>query len=272
MHSGLVVALMVWLAASTGCTVCRHAKRTLFDEPAEYSARRDRPRSIKLYRQWAEEQWQQFSGDCGEGVEREEFGAGFRDGFVDYVYAGGTGEPPPVPPRKFWNAAWRNGEGHSASADWFSGYRVGSSVARDGGFRRAAIVLSSYQVPGAMPYFDHQVRPEAAPLPAGGEMVAPPRPELLPPTQAPPLPTPQVQPQLQAPAADEFSNTEDTVPWNDLAVELIRDANARDQRHAAQAAEPAPQESLPRRDYVLSDSAVRAVSSESRASQIKLIR
>jgi hypothetical protein len=76
---------------------------------------------------------------------------GFLDGFTDFVYAGGSGEPPPVPPRQFWNVEWRSPRGHEASQDWFSGYRHGARVARDGGFRQRAIVQSSVSWMGIHP-------------------------------------------------------------------------------------------------------------------------
>src|SRR5262245_40493593 len=37
-----------------------------------------------------------------EGTFSIHYADGFRQGFVDYLNAGGTGEPPPVPPRKYW--------------------------------------------------------------------------------------------------------------------------------------------------------------------------
>src|SRR5688500_7470219 len=68
---------------------------------------------------------------------------GFRDGFVDFVYLGGTGEPPPVPPRQFWNVMLRSPEGKVRANLWFDGYRHGAAVARDGGYRELGRVHSS---------------------------------------------------------------------------------------------------------------------------------
>ncbi|MCA9234812.1 MAG: hypothetical protein KDA44_05050 [Planctomycetales bacterium] len=199
------------IVAAAGCTVCQHAKRTLFEEPAQYSAKRDRPRSVKLYREWADQQWQLFAGDCGHEVASEEFEAGFRDGFVDYVYAGGTGEPPPLPPRKFWNAAYRNPDGHVGSADWFNGYRTGAAIARDGGFRRAAIVRSSYELGYASDMWDE---------PSGtGEPL--PNSEVIPPPPAEPTPLPQ--PQLNPPALPHVDPSDSTV-FDELEWETETDA------------------------------------------------
>lgn len=66
--------------------------------------------------------------------------AGFRDGFVDYVYAGGTGEPPPVPPRRYWNVGLRSPGGKARANDWFAGFRHGARSAHDGGYREMGTV------------------------------------------------------------------------------------------------------------------------------------
>lgn len=84
------------------------------------------------------------NGGCPEGPGAEEYALGFRDGFVDYVYAGGAGQPPPVPPRKFWNVAWRTPAGAAGAEQWFAGYRHGAQSARNGGYRENGVVHSSY--------------------------------------------------------------------------------------------------------------------------------
>ena len=192
--AALVLGAVLAGTVVSGCTVCRHAKRTLLDEPAEFSARRDRRRSIDLYREWAEYEWQQCAGRCGDGVDGGEFGAGFRDGFVDYVYAGGDGAPPPLPPRKFWNVAHRNPAGHAASHDWFAGYRQGAAAARDGGYRQQAIVQSSFEFSSALPYDYHGApgSPLSAPYGMPGEDV--PALPAAPLPAAPTLPAPRVDP------------------------------------------------------------------------------
>jgi hypothetical protein len=134
----LVLALVLCFASQTGCMVCRHARRTILEEPAEYSWKLDRARSLKVYRQWADEAWAAERGGIPDVAEDENYVLGFRDGFVDFVYAGGQGEPPPMPPRQFWNVAWRNPAGQAAAQQWFAGYRHGAQAARNGGYRQMA--------------------------------------------------------------------------------------------------------------------------------------
>jgi hypothetical protein len=134
--------VLATLLAAPGCTVCRQAKRTLCTEPLRYSAAVDRKRSLETYRSWAERAWMQECRTCGMPTS-DTYKAGFSDGFTDYVYAGGTGEPPPAPPREFWNLSERSPAGAAAANDWFAGYRHGARVARDGGYRQRGVVITS---------------------------------------------------------------------------------------------------------------------------------
>jgi len=130
-------------AVLPGCTLCKNAKRTILDEPSVFSWMEDREQSLETYRTWADRAWrEECSLDPEQSVSRA-YVEGFKDGFVDYVYAGGSGEPPPVPPRQFWNVDVRNPRGHSEAADWFAGYRHGSQLAREAGYRKRALVPSS---------------------------------------------------------------------------------------------------------------------------------
>ena len=137
---GMVTA---WCLVSSGCTVCQNAMRTMYHEPAAYSWKHDRRRSVEAYRQWADQAWLEESRMDPELPAPADYVMGFRDGFVDYVYAGGSGEPPPVPPRYFWNVVLRTPDGKQRADQWFAGYRHGALVARDGGYRELGRVHSS---------------------------------------------------------------------------------------------------------------------------------
>ncbi|MEX0643151.1 MAG: hypothetical protein WD468_10650 [Pirellulales bacterium] len=115
----------------------------MFIEPEAFYWKKDKRRSLAIYSSWADEAWSQQSQGCPELAGRTEYAVGFRDGFVDYVYGGGTGEPPLIPPRHLWNVDFRSEEGHQRADDWFAGYRHGAQVARDEGYRSLATVRSS---------------------------------------------------------------------------------------------------------------------------------
>jgi hypothetical protein len=78
-----------------------------------------------------------------EACQSIEYKRGFEDGFSDYLYAGGTGEPPPVPPRRLWNLDYRTPAGQNAVQNWFAGFRRGAGAARDAGYRRIVTVPAS---------------------------------------------------------------------------------------------------------------------------------
>jgi hypothetical protein len=185
----LPVFFALALLTLPGCVVYQHARRTLIHEPTAFSWKKDRIRSLKTYRQWADEAWASETGTCLD--PEDEFALGFRDGFVDYVYAGGDGEPPPVPPRQFWNLAWRSSQGQSAAQEWFAGYRHGADVAREGGFRNSGIVLSSYRWDGPGPSEFDGVQP---PITSGEELGDPIEPMPAPP-EGDPLDDGMIDPQ-----------------------------------------------------------------------------
>jgi hypothetical protein len=136
-------ALALWGVSATGCNLCYNAMRTVWYEPKAYSWKHDRRRSIESYSLWADAALADEASRCPDRFGEPDYIMGFRDGFVDFVYLGGTGEPPPVPPRQFWNVMLRSPEGNERANLWFDGYRHGAAVARDGGYRELGRVRSS---------------------------------------------------------------------------------------------------------------------------------
>lgn len=225
MHTGhsarAKLVLLLWTAAgacilsATGCSTCRQAKRTALDEPAEFSTKKDQQRSLQQYRAWADEAWAGYSRQCPPEGSSEALAAGFRDGFVDFVYAGGTGEPPPVPPRMYWNLAWRSPDGQRAADDWFVGYRAGAQMARDGGYRQSAIVQSSLWSTAASPEWAADAFGAGYSPPGGAhaspEVIAPPQPPLPEPLE---LPGPQPAPRGDAPPPRSNAPADEAAPMD----------------------------------------------------------
>jgi hypothetical protein len=185
-------AFVAWCISASGCTICQNAMRTVWHEPAAYSWKHDRRRSVEAYRQWADAALADEAGRCPDLFGEPDYVMGFRDGFVDFVYLGGTGEPPPVPPRHFWNVMLRSPEGKVRANLWFDGYRHGAAVARDGGYRELGRVHSSLVGFASGPQYSAHPWPldgsEAyghVPSPDGEPLPEPPRaaPALTPPVQ-----------------------------------------------------------------------------------------
>lgn len=166
----LTLALLTVLP---GCTVCLNAKRTILGEPSRFSWPADRKRSVEVYRAWADQAWGvECDSDPGASIT-DAYEAGFKDGFVDYVYAGGTGEPPPVAPREFWNVGRRNPHGHAAAAEWFAGYRHGAVVAREDGYRERSLAPTSAVLLGPRNEYHHEAAAQPIPSQQANELPVP---------------------------------------------------------------------------------------------------
>ena len=101
--------------------------------------------------------------------------------------AGGSGEPPPAPPRESCNIMLRSPNGQAEVADWYAGYRVGADVAHDGGYRERVTLQSS--VPLGPPDIALSVPLEVAPLVTPSGAPLPPdldAPDIAPTESAPP--------------------------------------------------------------------------------------
>jgi hypothetical protein len=200
-----IAALSVFCA---GCSLFRSAEQTLLIDPLTYSTRKDSQRTKHQYRQWADAAWQAEMAANPEPCQSIEYKRGFEDGFADYLYAGGTGEPPPVPPRRLWNLDYRTPAGQHAVENWFCGFRRGAGAARDAGYRTMVTVPSSVLLhqdsvavappPGAISEAKETNEAKAPKAPSPFEEVPSPipvefkgRPE--PHTPEPPQPLPQIE-------------------------------------------------------------------------------
>ncbi len=68
---------------------------------------------------------------------------GFLDGFADYLDAGGNGNPPPLPPRRYWRTEHENPDGYQAMQDWYRGYAQGAAAAQASGYRELVTICTS---------------------------------------------------------------------------------------------------------------------------------
>lgn len=145
--SNLPMALLLIAWLSSGCRLAQNAWLTSVAEPIHYSRNLDDKFSHKRFRQMAN-----AALDEARAIERAErddyycdpfsydYEQGFIDGFTEYLAAGGTGEPPPLPPRKYWRGKFQNPAGQQQIQDWFNGYRHGVAVAQVGDYRAFVVV------------------------------------------------------------------------------------------------------------------------------------
>jgi hypothetical protein len=88
----------------------------------------------------AKEAWRAAQVECPDQAFSRDYGCGFKAGFRDYLDAGGSGEPPAVPPFRYRLSGYDSPAGHQAIEDWYAGFRHGSAAARDSGLRALNVV------------------------------------------------------------------------------------------------------------------------------------
>jgi hypothetical protein len=191
--------LALWVIAlgllvSPGCTLAWNAKEVLTSRVRQHledCAERRRNRA------WAESAWEQVRAADPNESYTEDHARGFKAGFAAYLYKGGSGEPPPLPPPEYRSVRYQTPQGYRAIENWFAGYRHGAAVARESGYREwvtGPSALRSGPFPSESPpegsepgsgFFSGRgpelppapagLPPGSNPVPGGGELLPPPR-------------------------------------------------------------------------------------------------
>jgi hypothetical protein len=180
----LVAMTLCVLAA--GCSWIPYALNNMVETPTEVVERY----TLRCrFRRMAKDAWAQ----CGQGQNYSRYyERGFKEGFVEFLDADGTGNPPAVPPWWYRQNRFLTPEGQLEVEDWLAGYRQGALVARASGYRRivtVSVTLPPLHTPGPeAPQVPVIAAPEAA------VTLPPPRIQPAPGKEEPelvPLPTPQ---------------------------------------------------------------------------------
>jgi hypothetical protein len=210
------VAIATGCLGFSGCSVWSYAWQVNVTERKLFCEDEDNEVSMATYRSWADQAWAETGACCPDNCTRADFAWGFREGFAQFVYAGGNGHPPAMPPKPYWQADLRSREGAAAAASWFEGYRHGVRVAREGGYRDATTLKLS----GSLKDCDACGCPDngaascpirtTAPLEATGPFfetpgVIPPPAEVVIPFEEPiaPEPAPEDDSELSIPSLDD---------------------------------------------------------------------
>lgn len=122
-------------ALTQGCSPFYYVYNTMVVEPLHYNEAADK--SVELTRdcQLAKQAWETVQGENPEAPYSDDYKDGFKAGYVDYLYAGGEGFPPALPPRRYWKPKYEGPQGRQAIEDWFAGFTQGSNMAKASGFR-----------------------------------------------------------------------------------------------------------------------------------------
>jgi hypothetical protein len=140
MRAKLALGMAMLGMLSLGCSLITTGTRNLLVETSRCvedvcEARRNH--------QLAHDAWNEVRGANPGHSFSTEYEDGFYQGFLDYLDAGGSGEPPAFPPRKYWGVHYQTAAGYQAVQDWFTGFRHGATTARDSGVRQYIILPSS---------------------------------------------------------------------------------------------------------------------------------
>lgn len=186
----LWVAALTWLGS--GCSLAKDATSL-----AVYKVRESTDDFCEGIRdrKWADHAWEK-ARRASPGAYSEDYARGFKDGFAHYLFRGGKGEPPPLPPPHYRKLSYQTPQGYRAIEDWYAGFRHGTDAARQSGYRQFITGPSALRVSGPVPPPPEPGTDQAAPLPP------PPVWAPVPPAPvAPPNPSqgPQVDKQVPAP-------------------------------------------------------------------------
>ena len=117
------------MAVCSGCALGEPDFWFLLKEPFAYSSRLDRRHTYRKHRNRAIEVWQTQCAASAPEVFCNDYRIGFIDGYADYLNLGGCGEPPLVPPQRYWKYMHRSPQGHQAVIAYFDGFRHGARLA-----------------------------------------------------------------------------------------------------------------------------------------------
>ena len=179
---------------TTGCQLASNAVHNITFEVKRVTAEVVEHRKLE---QLARESWEKLRTTEDHRAHPKEFAEGFKDGFVDYLQFGGSGQPPFVPPKHYWGSYYHTPDGYRAIEDWFAGFRFGAATAQQSGYRKWVTMPSALTTePPPPPVFSavpEYLRPapiQQASFRKGGTLPTAPT------TESPPLVCPAAAPYL----------------------------------------------------------------------------
>jgi hypothetical protein len=176
-----LLSLLGLCAVTAGCSLIEGAGRTLIVEPYEYCYYLGRHQERHRDYQMAARAWAQLAASHPDQTYSPDFARGFQEGYADYLFAGGNGQPPYIAPRRYWKIDYQSPQGTAAVNDWFAGFRLGAATAAGSGQRQfitvpstGPVVQNSIQGVGPAAQGIPPVPPahdlEAGPFPPGGPL------------------------------------------------------------------------------------------------------
>ena len=155
LRSIIGLCLLMLSLSQTGCALYQEtgrvfdlAKRTVSREPNFYNYLGNDRIAQREARLLAEQAWIGVLATVQN--PSPEYENGFTEGFADYLYRGGTGKAPLVPPRGFWKLRFQNPNGELKVKEWYAGFEHGVRDCQQRGIRDMWTVPTSF-VPDQRP-------------------------------------------------------------------------------------------------------------------------
>jgi hypothetical protein len=175
MRRGVAFIVLLLSPLSGGCAGLFHiGTRNLL-----YEAHLEKDSLIEqhYFRHLAQQAWAENQQNCPGKHFAPDYECGFKDGFVDYLYAGGNGEPPALLPKRYLRYHEQRNRGCQGLMDWYTGFRHGAAVAHDSGLRKSFVIAlpPSPAPPPPLPGAFHPVATpvENTPLPEPADLPMP---------------------------------------------------------------------------------------------------
>ncbi len=137
--------LLGLVALSSGCGMYSNfARDTAFEVKRCTDETFERIRDRKL----ANTAWSEVEQSAEMGSHSADYARGFKDGYADYLFAGGTGEAQPALPECYWGVRYQTPQGYQAIQDWFGGFRHGVAAAQQSGLRDFTLTIRTRSLLG----------------------------------------------------------------------------------------------------------------------------
>ena len=147
-NSKNLLLLIIGVLLLSGCGVTKEthrlyelAYRTTHVEPQFYEYIKSERVAQREARLLAEQAWGEIAVTMPNASR--DFENGFTEGFADYLYRGGTGDPPVIPPRGYWHLRFLNHFGKNTINEWYEGFRQGAANCKARGLREMWLVPTS---------------------------------------------------------------------------------------------------------------------------------
>jgi hypothetical protein len=157
--------LLALCALNSGCRLWVTATWNLVHEAVQCT---DEVFACIRYHKMANAAWDAVGHAPPQGHDSQDYADGWKEGFAEYLKAGGSVVPPPP---RYWTVHYQTPEGHRAMTDWLAGYRDGAAAADASGYRAWVILPTSppsheFAVPGP-------IGPGTVPAPGDEPMMPP---------------------------------------------------------------------------------------------------